>query len=343
MLRLYVLILVLLLCPAVVACAKTDARPAVPAIRDVVAHQLSAEARFNKPPVELGSGRGIGFVRPEDRDTPRFERPQTEEFRMDVGQPFAPLLILTNGSDSPKTFLVTAILDYRQTVFQLDGKEGLLHELVVPPRTELEVPMLLAVGASGAHDLQVAAFDDPYNASLDINYRMDLSGKVIARRTAVIVGGDSTPARTPQKSFVGVSPPPEVSLGLWMAFAKASQGNSVHPSRRQLYVDSASNGQTYSFQIWASTHHFSKKRAVNYATMLFLDFHQVPLVGEDFVILHLDPDQEIIIDTDVKLPSASGVHQLQLIWVEDAYRSVLAKQVGSAFVLSSPRIAIETQ
>lgn len=316
--------------------AATGQRPLF--IRDVVTHpNFSKDVRRNTVPSEVKGSRGIGFVRPEDRDIPPFERPQTEEFRLTVAERFTPLLILVNNRARPSLFLVTVVLDYRQVPFALDGQTGLLHEVTVPPSTELELPFRLAIGSQGIHDLQVMAFDDPYNQTLDFNYRSDLYGSVTARRATLVVGDTRQPGRTLEVLDVGRPVPSEVTFKAQVGFAKPAASNALYPSQRQLYVDTAHPNQAYPFQVVVTN---VEKQAATYALIPFFDFHQVPLAGKDVLALYLKPDEEAIIDATAPLPKERGVHQLQLIWLFDPYASVLRKEVLAPFVLGSPRVAI---
>lgn len=314
----------------------------LPLIRDVVVHRdFSEDVGLDVVPSQVQGTRGIGFVRPEHRDIPPFERPQTEEFRLALAEPFAPFLILLNNSTDPKVFMVTAILDYRQVPFELDGKAGLLHEVTVPPGTELEIPLRLDIDTPGAHDLQLAAFEDPYNTTLDLAHRMDLHGAVTARRAVVIVGKEKSPARSLEIEDIGVSPPDGVTFGLGVAFGEVSGSENTHPSSHQLYIAEADRGQGYPFQIWVSN--YNHIRAADYAMVPFLNYHQTSLASKDLFVVHLEPGEEAVIETELLLPDEPGVHQFQMIWLFDPYHSVLRDEVFEPFVFGSPRIAINVK
>jgi hypothetical protein len=167
----------------------------------------------------------MGFVRPQDRDIPPLKRPQTEEFRLRQGEPFAPLLIL--GTEQRTTFLVTVLLDYRQVPFTLDGRYGLLHEVVIPPQRDVELPMQVDIEGAGAHDLAVVAFADPHNHSMDPMYRSSMDQRFASRRTVVVVGDSTEPVRHLSADITGSPPPPGVNFGLSVAFTRASD---IHPA-----------------------------------------------------------------------------------------------------------------
>jgi hypothetical protein len=254
-------------------------------------------------------------------------------------QPFTPGLVLVNNRATPNVFLVTVVLDYRQAPFMLDGRDGLLHEVTVPPTTELELPFRLTINAQGMHDLQIIAFDDPYNQTLDFNYRSDLFGRVTARRAVLMVGDTREPVRALDIVDRGNPVPQEVAFKAEVGFAKAPipKSKALHPSQRQLYVDTAQPNQTYPFQVVITN---VEKQAATYALVPFLDFRQVSLAGKDVLAVHLDPGEEAIIDATIRLPEERGVHQLQLLWLFDPYHSVVRKEVLAPFVLGSPRVAL---
>ena len=318
-----------------------EARQRPSFIRDVIVHQqFSEDVALDEVPSGVQGTEGIGFVRTEHRTIPPFERPQTREFQLTQTEPFAPYLILFNNSPNSQVFLVTIMLDYCQTPFELDGKEGLLHEVTVPSHTELEIPLRLNIDTPGTHDLQVIAFKDPYNLTLDPDYRSNLHGRVLARRTMIIIGATEKNARTLERLDIGTPPPAEVTFGLHVAFAKTSAPDTLHPSDRQLYVDQAHRGQVYTFQIWVSN--YDKEQAADYAMIPFLNFHQISLMDKEVLVVHLEEGEEAIIDAEVTLPDERGVHQLQFVWLYDPYESILHDEVYAPFVFGSPRVAIET-
>jgi len=285
--------------------------------------------------------RGIGFIRPEDRDVHPFDRPQTEEFRLKEGETFAPYLGLLNGTQKLKTFLVTAILDYRQVRFELDGKDGLLHEVTVPPETDMVLPFCLSVDGPGAHDIQIVGFEDPYNWTLDEDFRMNLYGHAIARRAVIILGEDETPVRFLQPTIVGVPAVPDATFTPYICFASAATREGAHPSERQLYVDEALAGDSYRFQILLNNR--DSETATHLLLIPFLDFHQTEIEGRDVIVADLGPAQEAIVDTEMLLPEEPGIHQFQAIWLYDPYQSVLRNEVLGPFVFGSPRIAINVR
>ena len=316
----------------------------VSGISDVIVHDSYPKSALLTPlpSWRTGPGKGIGFVRSEDRDTDPLDRPQTVELRVQEGDLLDIFLILSNGEGRPRTFLVTLILDYRQVEFELDGREGLLHEVSVPVKTDMEMPLRVQVSGSGAHDLQVMAFDYPYNLSLDQDYRMDLAGYVIGRRAVIVVGENEAPVRALSPSANGWPSPPEVTFRPRIGFASKDGTGEVHPSGRQLYVAQAAAGDPYRFQLYSNNPQKEENAAV-YAIVFFLDFHQVNIMDQEVLVIRLEPGEEVINDIEVLLPRQPGIRQFQALYVFDPYKSILRKEVMSSFVFGSPRISIEAK
>jgi hypothetical protein len=312
-------------------------------IENVVVHSdYSKAVSFKEIPSKLQgqSGHGLGFVRVEDRDIDPFDRPQTEEFRLIASNTFAPFLVLVNGDQESKTFLITTILDYQQVRFELDEMEGLLHEITVPPETDMELPFTVNVEGKGTHDIQVVAFDYPYNRTLDEDFRMNLYGHIASRRATIIIGEDETPVRSLQPTITGIPAAPDVTFKPYICFASAVNTEETHASERQLYVDEALNGELYQFQILLNSRN---NKPATYVMIPFLDFHQVEINGQDIIIAYLESKQEATINVEVTLPEEPGIHQFQIIWLLDPYLSILREEVLTPFVFGSPRIAIVTR
>jgi len=348
--RTVTVLLLLLLSQLLCACVRQDAGPAAeqppPYIRGVAVHgRLSESTARDEVPTGVVPGvLGIGFVRPEHRAVPPFERPQTEEFRLQSDEPFAPFLILLNNSADPAVFLVTVLLDYRQVAFQLDGQEAVLHEVSVPASTELELPMCVEVGAVGVHDLQAVAFADPYNLTLDVDDRQLLRfGRVYARRAVVAVGDVTVPARVLEALDMGTPmQQPMLPGAATVEVVRASEpvSDTVHPYERRLYVDGAFRGQTYPFEAWVAN---ETEGAGSFAMVAFFDYHQISLNGQELLAVYLEPGEEATLSAELVVPQEPGVHQLQIVWLLDPYRSVLRDEVASPFVYASARVAIDVQ
>lgn len=320
-------------------CSSAVGGEAAPPIPDVVVHSVSAEQQHTDQSSGSAQGLGIGFVWPEARHLPPEERPQTVELELAEGEVFDPFLILS--AEQTTTVLLSVLLNYEQVPFELNEQKSLLHEVVVEPGGDLELPLKVEMEEPGIHDVIVLAFADPYNTSLDYDYRSSMRSKqLVGRRARVVVGGLEAPARRLPSPVQGTPVPPEVDLNLRIAFAQAADGD-VHPSQRQLYVATTSPGEVFDFQIWASN--LGVEQETSYAVVLLFNYHQLPLKDEDLVLVHLAPNEEAVIDERISLPSVPGVYQMQMVYVFDPYLSILEDEVQAPFVFASPRIAINTE
>ena len=311
-----------------------------PPVADVVVHDsLSAEAGYSDKgwPMRDTTALRIGFVRPEHRHLAPGERPQTEEVRVDNGQALSWYLIL--GSGEPATLLVTTLLDYQQVPFTLDGEHGLLHEVRVDPTGDLEMPMRLEIDEPGAHDLLVVAFKEPYNRPMDADYRNRLFQRLVGRRAVLIVGGVEQPVHQPTPDLVGAPPPPDITFGLPVCFAAAADDAGAHPAKRFLWSIEGQPKEIAPFRLWVSN--YDRETPIDGGLVLFQDFHQVPLRGREFLIVHLEPGHEAIIDGNLSLPGQPGVHEVQALLIIDPYRSIRRGEVSDLFVRGSNCLGIQ--
>jgi hypothetical protein len=322
------------------ACAVHPTSVVSDVVPDVIVHtSMSDEARFARWDIEKPdvSAIGIGFVRPEHRDIPPLERPQTEEMRVADGETFSSYLTLSSGQQT--TLLVTALLDYQQVPFDLDGRDGLLHEVTVDPGGDLELPVRLEVSEPGAHDLVIVAFKEPHNRSMDPEYRDRMFQRLVGRRAVIVVGGLEKPVHTPAPDVEGSPPPPEVTFSLGVAFATAPTQAKTHPSKRFMASAQGQCNGTFPYQLWISN--YQGETPVNYALVVFQDFHQVQLRDKDMLVVHLEAGHEAIVDDSLTLPAEPGVHELQVVYVMDPYRSILRDEVADPFVVGSNCAGIE--
>lgn len=306
-------------------------------IKDIVQHdyfssQVHTDSHWGNP-----RGIGIGFVWPEERDTPPENRSQTEEINLGDKKFFEPLLILVASQKT--TVLVSVVLDYKQIPFELDGKAGLLHEVNVLPGGDLEIPIRVPISSPGIHDLIVIAFADPYNGSLDPKFRSSLDIDMVGRRTQIISLGESKPATQGIDVIQGKPVPKNVILGLGVAFAtRPKNDEKTHPSDLQLYVTKGKMGETYQFNIWASN--LDGEMASEYALLMFKNFHQININDQNVMLIDLNPNEEAIVDTEIRLSDKAGIDQVQIVYIFDPYKSILQEDVRAPFVFNSPRLAI---
>ena len=306
-------------------------------IRDVVVHESLSEAVGLRTGAiaQRGRGRGMGTLRSVRGDASPIDAPQdfhlnsNAEFRIDSDEEFAPFLLFSTHSPTETYFLITALVDYQQVEFTLDGMTGLLHEVRMPPGTEMVMPFSLGTLPPGAHDVEVVIFDDPY-AGYDLTIEkpssqspmnesppFDVLGVLsISRREFVIVGDNDRPARLLQARYSGASPPADVSLGTLAFFARPGTTHPMRPES-QIAVDVGEAGGEYHFRTWTTRH--ESLGSGEQAIMLFVDFHLVPVNGSDLLTVELEAGQEATIDSVVVLPDEPGVHHMLAFVMCDPY------------------------
>lgn len=287
------------------------------------------------------AGTGIGFVREQNIYTDQFNRPQNAEFIIAEGEDLSIYLILTNGWDAPKTFLLAMLIDYQQASFALDRKEGMLHRITIPATQEANIPFTLQFDSLGSHDVIAVAFGDPDNLTTDIDYRMSFAANIASTRAEVIIGRTRTPAVTIPTLVTGIQVPGSVGFRGRVYFASApTDGDTTHASERQMYVATAEAGTPFRFQIVCNN---ILEKPVTFALVTFLNFHQVTVTTGNVIYVHLNPGEEAIIDASVMLPEEPTVNQLQIVYPFDPFRSILYGEAYTPIVFNSPRIAIDTR
>jgi hypothetical protein len=312
-------------------------------IDDVVIHTgYSKDANLTELPEEW-QGKiiyGSNLIKYDEIDMDISSRTNGREICIKEDESLKAFFVLKYGIQKAKTLLMTAILDYQQVEFTLDGQYGLLHEIHIPSETngiEITFPIQVDINGNGAHDLQFIFFDDPYNQSLDIDYRSNLHGYSFGYRTVIIAGEDNTPARSiPSSNITGTPIPQEVEFSPYAGFTYIPTDNS-HPSERQLYVDETIAGEEYKFQIYlANSDEYNPTRQ---CTFLFIDYHLAKIDNSDILLINFNPNEEAVLDVTVLLEEPA-LHQLQMVYLFDPYESVINEEVYTPIVFGSPRIAI---
>ena len=324
------------------------------AIQDVVVHGSYSPLVWTSPqwtveqgisPIQNTTQIGMGFVRPEDRYTIPSELPQNEELSINSGEPLSLDLVVIAGQKT--TFIVTAILDYQQISFTLDGQYGLLHEIQVKEGGFLYIPMQIDVQGPGAHDLLLVGFNDPYNRPWNHDARdLPFGCLQTGRRAVVLVDNNEQPVQDIIPDVFGVSPPPGVDFGLRVAFADLPTSflDRSHPSQNQLKMTKSGRpGEEFEYQLWISNYNEPDDVVVDYGIMKFVDFHQIDIQGKDLLVSHFDGRQEAVVKDSITLPSQPGVHEVQMVYVFDPYKSVLKKEVVASRVFSSSCLGVDVR
>jgi len=318
-------------------------------IQDVVVHNVfSKDVQIADWTEEEGgihiydpSQFSMGFVRQEDRYVPPVQLPQNDELHLLTGQPL--LLDLIVISQRHSTLLISVLVDYQQVPFTLDGMLSLLHEIRVEEGGDLYIPMQIDISEPGAHDFIIVAFRDPYNRPWDHEARDDC--RVSGRRAVVIIDDIDEPVQTVIPDVVGVPPPPDVDFGVRVLFADVptSPSDSSHPSQRQMRMTARGNaGELFRYQLWLSNYDLPDE-TVDYGLMRFLDFHQTEFKGKNLYVAHFDGRQEAIVEDQLELPAQPSVHEAQIVYVFDPYKSLLRNEVLAPFVFSSGCLGIDAR
>ncbi|HDQ74230.1 MAG TPA: hypothetical protein ENN19_19360 [Chloroflexi bacterium] len=277
-------------------------------------------------------GLGVGFVRPEDRETNPYRRPPTDQFQIQPGDAFTTLLILNTGYDEAYPVLVSVFLDYRQVSFSLDGHQGFLHRLDIPPGVTMEIPFQVSIEKAGWHDLFVVAFREPENRPTDPQDRLPPSLGVGGRRTVVCAGDCTRPNSLLPDRFVGE----DVSAHRTdiNAFPLLPE-DGRSPKQRLLLVANAKPGEDFSLILWARN---PDNQSRDYVVLPMLNFYQVSFAGSEVLHLHMPAGSELFIPGQIRLPDEEGVHELQFLIVFEPYHPL--DEVRDPFVVSDMRSAL---
>lgn len=297
--------------------------------QDIIVHDpLSENAEYLEPMVQVQTNGdtvdtlvGVNLSPPDDRVN-------REEYRLSPGQPLTLDLGLTTGKDA--TFLVTLLVDYQQTPFVMDGQMGLLHQVDVIAGKDLAIPIQVEINGSGAHDLMVVAFRDPYQ-----------SCRTSGNRAVVIVGDNEEPVRQVQPDAVGNPPPSGVDWGSPLMFTNPGD---VHPSQgegQMRLTQRGRPGQTFDYRIWMSNLGDVDPEPEDFGLVGFLNYRQIDLKGKELFAVHLDEKQEVLIEDSLVLPAEPGIYEFQIVYVVDPYKSLLNGEVSRPFVYASDCLGIE--
>jgi hypothetical protein len=279
----------------------------------------SADVRSVTSPQEH---RGIfaGFVRPEHRDTPIGQRPPITQFAVGGTGVFIPLLILGTGREQPYPVLVSAFLDYEQVSFALDGRDGRLHYLEIPPGTDLEIPMTVPMQSKGWHDFFVVVFGEPENQTVDPNDRLPGSPTlpVGGVRTVICVGECNYSPRAFPAPYEG-RPSGERAGSAFLAALPLLPDPTLSPQRRLLQVVHGQPDQPYTLQIWALN---ETDQPMDYIAMPLLDYQQINIGAGKALPFSMPAGTELFVPGRVAFPREPGVHELQVVYIFNPYEAV---------------------
>ena len=290
------------------------------------------QVQFSEWPNVTHLGLEVGFVRPEDRNTHPYQRPSIDQFRIRSGDSFTTLLILSTGYDEPYPVLVSVFLDYEQIRYSLDGHQGVLHHVDIPPGVNMEIPIKVPIETSGWHDLFVIAFREPENRPTDPQARLPPSLSVGGFRTVVCAGDCTRPTRLLPDALVGQD------AGVHRTDVDALPllpDDGRPPKQRLLLSATAEPGEAFLLELWARNPNDQLK---DYVVLPVLNFQQVPFAGSEILHLRMPAGSELFIPGQIQLPDEEGVHELQFITIFEPYQPL--DEVRDPFVQSIMRSAL---
>ena len=294
--------------------------------------EWSAETHLSQWPDVRHRGLAVGFVETEHRNTPPSQRPSTDQFHIQKGDPFATLLILATGYSQPYPVLVSVFLDYEQVLFTLDGRQGLLHYVEIVPGVDMEIPLEVPIETPGWHDLFVVAFREPDQHPTDSQERLPPAFGVGGRRTVVCAGVCTTSSRLLPEALVGQG----TGVHDFNAYAYPLFPDDGSPPKQRLLLSASdSPRETFALELWARN---PSDQSRDYLVLPLLDFKQTDFVDSNILRLHMPPGSELFIPGQIGLPDEPGVHELQFIYISDPYQSL--DTVSDPFVQSIMRSAV---
>jgi hypothetical protein len=280
-------------------------------------------------------GIGVGFMRPEDRNTHPYQRSSTYEFHIQSGEPFTILLLLGTGNDEPYPVVLSVFLDYKQVSYGLDGRQGVLHYLEVMPGVDMEIPLEVPIETPGWHDLFVVAFCEPESHPADPQDRLPPSLGVGGRRTVVCAGDCTMPAWALPDVLVGQV----TGVHRTNVNALPLSPDDGRPSKQRLLLSAtAEPGEAFPLELWARN---PDDQLEDYVVLSVLNFQQIPFAGSEVLHLRMPPESELYVPGQIQLPDEEGMHELQFITIFEPYQPL--DEVQDPFVQSIMRSALVTK
>ncbi len=272
---------------------------------------------------------GIGFMYPEERNLHPLERTQSREIAVQ-GNTFSIDLLVTGVAG--RVFLITALLDYQQIPFRLDGKEGLIHQISLPddkkPDQDLVLPLEVDIPTEGIHDFIVIAFDTVILSQPGAETFMQRPA-VIGRRTRLRVGNTTStpPLPIPLRSRPILSQDAFPIDGIWLSRAECGlEEGQPHPHSMgcQLYWDEQPKERRYAFTIWVGDNdgaNASDESSVQRAIFLFHNYHLVPFdENRFFTLVDIRQKYELVLPMSIDL--YEGLNVIQAFQIFEPYELI---------------------
>lgn len=260
----------------------------------------------------------MGFA--ED-DIPVAENVGIRTYSVPAGEPIPMTYHGLSSLPEPVHLRCTLLVDEDQVSFTLDGREALLHDVVLETQVIRDIPIIIPPLDEGAHDLIWLAFWNPDNHSSDEQFR-DLSTYAFSDRYTFLAGSqekwDEIDLVEPLAAFEGVENFP------WTAFLSKSA-----EVLQTWYEETVSADQRLDYYIYTG---YEQKTAplgtvVNeFALLVFLDYKLIPLnVGDDrlrrYFSLGLDTPGTRIAASLIG-PQEEGPHELCALRINNPRHTV---------------------
>lgn len=292
----------------------------------------SENVHFPEWSVDGQGSRGVGFLRPEQRDVHPLDREPVTQFHTE-GYLFETELLLSSYIERESTALVSLFINYEQVPFVLDGQSGLLHHVVLESNQELEIPLRVSMENEGWHDLFVAVFYSPEAHPTDAESRLPGSGIHLGGyRTVVCV----ISCEKPEISLAQYIGEPADGTRFSAIRALLLSPGDEEPQRRLLPLANVEPNMDFDVELWAVNRSDEEH---NYIVIPVYDFLQVPFTekGDNVMLLTMPSNSSLLLPGTLK-GSEEGMHEFFFITLSDPYQNI--EDIADPFVKSEMRTGI---
>jgi hypothetical protein len=292
----------------------------------------SENVRFPEWGIDGQGSRGVGFLRPEQRDIHPQNRDPVTKFQTNRHL-FEVELLLSSYKEADSTALVSLFVNYEQVSFSLDGKSGLLHHVVLESNQELEIPLSVPLQNEGWHDLFVAVFYSPEAHPTDAELRLPGSGIHLGGYRTVVCAVSCEKPETALAQYMG-----EPTDGTKFSAIRAlllCLGDE-EPQRRLLPMATVEPNVDIAVELWAINRSDEER---HYTVIPMYDFLQVPFTenGDNVMLLTMPSNSSLLLPGTIK-GSEEGMHEFFFITLSDPYQNI--EDMADPFVKSEMRTGI---
>lgn len=223
-------------------------------------------------------------------------------------------IAITNAIHADTQYLLFMLVDYGTVPFYVEGHSGLTHLLTLKPMEKNFYHFRLENLSKGYHDVIIGAFLNPYEHSLDTEYRMSTDFALMGRiRFNVIVGNSYYPL--PELNN------PEIFCN--RSYVLEGLIVTKEPcSPTGWFSENVTKGQKLEYFINIGNNENEQR---SFAVIQFLDYKQIPIQynSQDYVYYgYLLNGDKASIPASLIVPNETGIHELIVVWVSDPYQNV---------------------